>query len=137
MGRGTASTILDDAASAEILGLVDRMMPGAIEVLERAANELKANAVARWPVGAKVRQGVEKNRPHSRDQFETVLQIQEGPKIKASLVNSTDYWYLIKSDQNGLEGGSAYRILVSTPAKGMAVKVGADVAAVLAKLKKR
>lgn len=86
-----------DVLGDEVLRMfVEHVTPGLVAEIERAVNEIRGEAEARWPVG---KRWPGDNRPHSRDLFATRVEIvRKGTEyeVVGRLTNGADWLVYIK-----------------------------------------
>lgn len=124
--KGNAAIDSNDGIQKMVDRVIRELAPTVAPILDRAAAELEAGAVAAWPVGR------ERGRPHSRDLFEEGLRFGGQDTIEAFVRNKADYAFFIKFKKrnlaSGLGGKSASVELLRKPLKAIAPRVAKEVA---------
>jgi len=118
LGRGSVSMVLDNGFEALLRLALDRTIPGIVDRMEKARNDLSTQAYNGWPV----RSGVSKAGLKSE-----VRVAPDYSSIKVRLYNDVPYAKYIKSSKVKTGTGSAFVELMRRPTE----KAGQEIAAEL------
>lgn len=142
-----AYRLKDDAARRWPRG-VERLLEGDTKVRYKVPTEYELDGRMvkgfKWVTSDKAPAGAEETRTtkgkprreHSADLFEVGLRVPDEDRVISEVLNPAKYLFVIKSDQHGLGGKSAFVELLRKPGRAMARPLAEKIVVALAKLAK-
>jgi hypothetical protein len=123
LGTGSVLFAVDDRMAAMVDRVVREAIPGVVERIERAAQELHDDAKAKWPVGPDKpwrREG------HSRDHLSWMVTVDPATGTITGRVRNTASWARFIKPK-GLAGKTAMVVYLRVPLAKMKPSLIADV----------
>lgn len=119
MGTGSLTSVVDDRTRELVRAAVERVAPGALDIIERETRKIYDNAHAKWPIGPH-----KAYRPgHSRDMLYWEVLI-DGAVIRGRVWCTAEWSKYIKP--KGLRGKSAFVELLRKPLRAARAPLTAE-----------